>query len=81
MTKNTEDYDLTMHAKLDRSIPVDGELQSPSTTTIRARQKLIDDGPPLTGNPPYRLTLWVDRTTPKTFEPRALSKSALGENR
>ena len=81
MTRTTEDDDLTMHAKLDRSIPVGGELQSPSTTTIRARQKLIDEGPAPTGNPPYRSRIWVDRTTPKTFEPRALSKSASGENR
>ena len=78
---NKEDDDLTMHAKLDRPILVDLEVQSPSKESIRARQKLIDDGPPPTGNPPYRLTLCVDRTTPKTFEPRALSKSALGENR
>jgi hypothetical protein len=70
MTTNTQDDDFTIHANHDRHIPLDGEPQCPSTLTIHERQKLIE-GPDPTGNPPYWRNIWVDRTTPKTFKPRA----------
>jgi hypothetical protein len=76
---NTEDHDLTMHAKLDQPIPLDWDLMF-APTPLDARRKLIDEGLPPMGNPPYRNKISYE-PSPKTFKPRALSKSFSGGNR
>jgi hypothetical protein len=82
MTTKTKDSELTSRQMVDQALVLGQGVELGWAQHVAALHKLNDEGElPATGNPPYRSRLWVDRTTPKTFKPRAPRKSALGESR